>query len=263
MLSFSCFYFIIARGRKILMGEWNFIGDVHGDMAALEKLAAKMPKAPFFSVGDMIDRGLRSKEVIEFFMQEGNKAILGNHEHFLLDFYFDRKLYQKGIWLYKGNGGQATVYSFDNNIETEFMKANDIPMYMQQWDLLYAERLHDHLFEHREELFGDNIITWLEGLRIYYEDDELFVSHAPRSSAPWDYLMDSKIHKASGCKDNLLWNVNPPKKIEGKFFVHGHFRYDRAKKYSTFGVGIDTWHGKGSVLTGFHWPSKKIYTVPV
>lgn len=94
------------------MGEWNFIGDVHGDMGALKKLTAKMPKAPFFSVGDIIDRGLRSKEVIEF-------------------------------------------------------------------------------------------------------------------------------------------------------FIHGHLRTDRPKKYSTFGAGIDTWRGKDSILTGFHWPSKKMYTVNV
>jgi hypothetical protein len=245
------------------MGEWNFIGDVHGDMSALKKLTAKMPKAPFFSVGDMIDRGLHSKEVIEFFMQEGNKALLGNHEHFLLDFYFNRKLYQKGIWLYKGNGGQATVYSFDNNIEAKFMKDNDIPMYLQQWDLSYAERLHDHLYEKRGEIFEDNIISWLDNLPIYYEDEELFVSHAPRSAASWEYLMESKNHSAYKCKDNLLWNINHPKKIEGKFFIHGHLRTERPKKYSTFGAGIDTWRGKDSILTGFHWPSKKMYTVKV
>lgn len=245
------------------MGEWNLIGDIHGDFKTLEKLVAKMPKAPFFSVGDMIDRGLRSKEVLEFFMQDGNKAVLGNHEHFMLDFYYERKLYAKGIWLYRSNGGQSTVYSFNKTIEAEHMLSNGISMQIAQWDLSYSERLHSYIFKIKEEIFPKNIMEWVDSLPLYFEDDELFVSHAPVSQASWDYLEDSKNHRASGCKDNLLWNINHPKKREGRFMVHGHVRTDKAKRYPGYGVGIDTWSGRGSKLTGMHWPSKKIYTVSV
>ena len=46
-----------------------------------------MPEGETISVGDMIDRGPNSKEVVEYFMDPtiNSSAIFGNHEHLMVD----------------------------------------------------------------------------------------------------------------------------------------------------------------------------------
>ena len=67
-----------------------------------------MPDDDPVSVGDMIDRGPRSMEVLEFFRNHG-KALLGNHEHVMLDYFCDSGNYMPGLWLM--NSGDATLNS--------------------------------------------------------------------------------------------------------------------------------------------------------
>jgi len=59
-------------------------GDVHGDAKSLKNLIKKVRsisgEVEFFSVGDLLDRGPASKEVINICIQEGVQGILGNHE---------------------------------------------------------------------------------------------------------------------------------------------------------------------------------------
>ena len=63
----------------------NIISDIAGNYKTLMALLEKMPQdEEIISVGDMVDRGPRSKEVIEFFMNNENAtAIMGNHEHMM------------------------------------------------------------------------------------------------------------------------------------------------------------------------------------
>ena len=56
----------------------NLIGDIQGNYRTLLALLKQMPDDDPVSVGDMIDRGPRSMEVLEFFRNHG-KALLGNH----------------------------------------------------------------------------------------------------------------------------------------------------------------------------------------
>jgi len=116
----------------------NIIGDIAGNYETLLALLKKMPDGEVISVGDMIDRGPRSKEVVEWFMKNG-KAILGNHEHMMLDFINKTHFYQEGIWFY--NGGTATWRSFKMNIP-------------------------------------DEVVSWMEKLPLYMEIDKTLVSHS-------------------------------------------------------------------------------------
>ena len=65
----------------------NIIGDIAGRYDELMLLLAKMPEADLIvSVGDMVDRGPKSKEVIEFFMTNPKAyAIYGNHESMMYE----------------------------------------------------------------------------------------------------------------------------------------------------------------------------------
>lgn len=246
------------------MSEWNFIGDIHGDMKSLEKLSKLMPKAPFFSVGDLVDRFPRSKEVLQFFMEEGNKAVLGNHEHMMLDFYFNRGLYDEGLWLYPGNGGLETLKSLKPSLVRTVKKQlalETVGVYMQY------ELMFDLLYEQREKLIPKKVISWVDSLPVCYEEDGLFVSHAPRSSEDLSFIGKAKEHKGKNCSGNLIWNILEPVFIEGITQIHGHVIYNMPKIYTKegkpYGYGIDTWKKKGSTLTGLHWPSMQFYSVVV
>src|SRR5271165_2882948 len=100
------------------MSGYNIIGDIAGQYDTLLALLAKMPKdATPVSVGDMVDRGPKSKQVLEFFKNNG-LAILGNHDHMMIDACkYDMKYYNNGAWFW--NGGQRTVESFFPEIEFE------------------------------------------------------------------------------------------------------------------------------------------------
>ena len=85
------------------------VGDIHGRMDGFEKLLDSVNYDPqndiIYSVGDMIDRGDRSYEVVCFFMQTNAHAIMGNHEYMVID----SEWY--ACWLQ--NGGMDTLRSLE------------------------------------------------------------------------------------------------------------------------------------------------------
>ena len=71
------------------VGRDFVVGDVHGMFPALDEL---LERADFdarsdrlFSVGDLIDRGPRSHEALEWLSKPWFHAVRGNHEQFLLE----------------------------------------------------------------------------------------------------------------------------------------------------------------------------------
>lgn len=63
------------------------IGDVHGEYDTLAALVEKLPKdADVVFVGDLIDRGAKSKEVIEFMRKNNYRSVLGNHEQLMIEY---------------------------------------------------------------------------------------------------------------------------------------------------------------------------------
>jgi hypothetical protein len=222
-----------------------------------------MPKVPFLSVGDMIDRGSESLKILEFFMKEPNRAILGNHEHMMLDTYFGRKIYAPGIWLDYRNGGYQTLKSF-------------APDALMAWEYMQTERRKSFTIEellkfirkNRDDLFPEDVMKWLDRLPVFFRRKGLFVSHAPRNPhAKWLDLAKSKEEpmRLSGAPSNLLWNIGEPGYRKDTVQVHGHvivkepvFLGDEAGAYA---VNIDTCRGYGSKLTGLHWPSFEVFQV--
>ena len=57
------------------------IGDVHGEYKTLLSLVDKLPKdAKLIFVGDLVDKGLQTKEVISFVRENSHLSVKGNHE---------------------------------------------------------------------------------------------------------------------------------------------------------------------------------------
>lgn len=91
------------------------IGDVHGEIALLERLLARLadeaPEAHLVFVGDLIDRGERSDAVLDtvYAMRERATVIRGNHEDMLVGFLDDPETAGR-LWL--RNGGLQTLAAF-------------------------------------------------------------------------------------------------------------------------------------------------------
>jgi len=91
------------------------IGDVHGHydglMTLLEALAPGSDDRVYF-LGDLIDRGPKSAQVVEFVKESSYQTLLGNHEQLMLDALpngpVDLRSWQ--AWLY--SGGDATIASY-------------------------------------------------------------------------------------------------------------------------------------------------------
>jgi serine/threonine protein phosphatase 1 len=100
-----------------MIDDVTVIGDVHGCYKTLLALLDKIPeehKKRICFAGDLIDRGPKSKEVVEFVIENGHDCVAGNHELMMGDFklrnYSVRNYSDNALWL--GNGGTDTRKSY-------------------------------------------------------------------------------------------------------------------------------------------------------
>lgn len=176
----------------------NVMGDPTGFAKSVELLHGQMPKGELWAVGDLIDRGPFSKEVMDYFMKHG-KSVMGNHDHMML---YEKirnhpdvanRLYPDGCWGY--NGGDQTLESFGVQNYRDFDPAK-FPEYF----------------------------NFIEQMPLRVEFDGLIITHAPTSDRRNKKIFDLKeINKNEFLLDlSALWNRSGPSKIPGKFQVYGH-----------------------------------------
>jgi serine/threonine protein phosphatase 1 len=115
------------------------IGDVHGHYDTLCSLLDGIgldSDDQLYFLGDLIDRGPQSSQVIEFIKENNFNSVKGNHEIMLLDVLggtgeVSPQAFQ--AWLH--NGGYDTVMSYENNIppsHIEWLKS--LPLYLDLGD---------------------------------------------------------------------------------------------------------------------------------
>ena len=119
------------------------IGDIHGCLQPLQRLLTKIAVQPgdgVIFIGDYIDRGPQSQEVVEYLLTLPYQCVflLGNHEKMLLD-YLDGA--DQGLYL--ANGGQETLQSYGGH------PANIPPTHLRFFrDLRPMYETTDYLFVH-------------------------------------------------------------------------------------------------------------------
>jgi serine/threonine protein phosphatase 1 len=254
------------------MNNFNVIGDIAGNYLTLLALLDKMPKdANIIALGDINDRGPRTKEVIEFFLvNEGmHDVVASNHGHMMVEEWKQQAMpgahpryYHDGLWP-RRNGGMDTMKSYGNETEYDIHKV--IPK------------------EH---------IDFLERCPGYIETENFVMTHAPIHVS---YSPDEAVNLGTGfahrifdqqSEQSVLWNrqvphrVNP--KLKGKINLFGHNASDKVKVYTTefpsgikadqaklnellakkeeypvYAIALDTSHGP--CLTGLHLPTMTIY----
>lgn len=215
--------------------EYNIIGDVAGRYYELLELVAKMPQdAHIILVGDLMDRGPKSKQVIQWAIDNKDRVtcLYGNHEDMMVRSY--RGVYDVDNWQW--NGGGFTLLSYDpeeSGTVGEAMRM--IPK------------------EH---------VEFLESLPRYFLSEGLLVTHVPYRGQ----------HDLAGIEEqskdeDFIWNRHAPGYRPGLFQVYGHNSsfngfelVDSATgQLDLYAICIDD--SRHKQLLGIHYPSKQLYNV--
>ena len=117
------------------------IGDVHGHYQGLQNLFSLLDlddQDRVYFLGDLIDRGPESAQVVEFVRTGNYPCLLGNHEQMMLTAYqlSDADYFAMEGWL--SAGGRSTVESYvDNNnqLEIDLQWMETLPNYIDLGDL--------------------------------------------------------------------------------------------------------------------------------
>lgn len=206
----------------------SVIGDIAGRYDELMDLVEQLPDGPIICVGDLVDRGPKSKEVIEWGMlnEERVTCLYGNHEDMMVTS-CGKEAYDQGIWLM--NGGQQTLESYGARGEMDFYEALKlIPM------------------EH---------VDWLRNRPRFFENSELLVTHAP-------VCFDVEDVSTMAHLTDFIWNRQRPARRE-KFQVFGHnstlWWYGDTPETSR-ALCID--NSSKRELCAVTWPEREIIRVP-
>lgn len=181
------------------------IGDVHGCFYTLEalyrKILLKYPGIPVYCVGDLIDRGRNSYEVVKFFIDNNLKFTPGNHDYMFYAFIKEPESLFARSWVFNGN--EATLHSYLNH--------------------------YDSISEH---------IEFIKAAPLYYNLDDCFISHAGVSDRykkvlpanlreNLDYL-DQLIYSECESETGVLWTRERLLNL-GKIQIVGHSKQDRVR----------------------------------
>jgi hypothetical protein len=254
------------------------IGDVHGcfnELLLLEKkvqqVAAKA-KRPWkiVSVGDLLDRGPFSKQVVQHFLsgeQKGtHKAVMGNHEASFVQY-----MKENHFKWFKKNHLKISNYIYSTDEQYQFSRwkkgftRNEYPTLIKGFWLAYGgvETLESYELDPQKPNFKNlppEHIHYLSQLPMFYETKKFIVTHAlPRKS---DFIKVRKhLNKKSlitleikkSCND-LIWNRERDgvHQIGGKLLISGHTPFKTPRRLTSANVvQIDTHCYGGGQLTAY------------
>ena len=204
------------------------IGDIHGNLSHLQRLIEEIKPAlnpqrdTLVFLGDYIDRGPDSKEVVDFVLKVRKEfphvvCLKGNHEAMFLDWFLDGKNYD----LYLYNGGGATIRSYSQ--EGEFI----------------LPQAH---------------LEFFTSLLLYYETEQYIFVHAGlRGDIP---LEEQDPNDLIWIRDEFILSPHD----FGKIVVFGHTPL-QGVFIAPNKIGIDTGAVYGGKLTCLELPTQKRYSV--
>ena len=212
------------------------IGDVHGHhdgmMSLLEHLSAGAADEVYF-LGDLIDRGPKSAEVVEFVKNSPYQCLMGNHEQLMMNALPLKGQNPQGwqAWLY--SGGHATI--------TSYQESQIIPR------------------EHLE---------WMRSLSTHLDLGDIWLVHA----GIHPHLPLAQQTATEFCWIRGEFHHIPRPYFTNKLIIIGHtitFTFDGVDPGTLVQgpgwLGIDTgvYHAKSGWLTGLDITERKVYQVNV
>lgn len=189
MIGYEEFPFHIRHNKKIRFPMYTIaIGDIHGCYDQLLQLMEVIQRNvtdhqyKFVFLGDYIDRGPKSKEVIDYLMKLDNRNVEGLDDKFKHVFlrgnHEDMALNDHGTWMI--NGAIQTMNSYDDQRITQ-----------------------EHL-------------DWMKSTTLYYKDNQRTYVHA--GIVRGLELEEQDPYTMMWIRGEFLNNVSP----KGGYVVHGH-----------------------------------------
>jgi serine/threonine protein phosphatase 1 len=239
------------------------VGDIHGDIAALNALLEKLPVPDpgdsLVFLGDYIDRGPASAEVIAFVRGLQRKAdfevvcLRGNHEDGWL------RVIDEGWDAFvapPGNGCLAALRSYTGHPNPEEI---DLPS-EEELDMLLTG-----------SFFPPDVVEWMRALPFFHEDEHAIYVHAGLIEEDGVFVHPEHAEPAIA----MLWTRSEEffRDYRGKRVVVGHTMTDtlppELSSYTPADPGdlwagpsviaIDTGAGKGGFLTALELPALRVW----
>lgn len=240
--------------------EFVAVGDIAGRYLELMQIRQHFVDLPIICVGDPNDRGPMSKQVIEFFMNsQDNILIQSNHGHMMVDFLENSTCYEPEV--FSMNGGIQTLESY--GVPGELLKQLS-GRSSYYWYYSYSNHMpKDDLNVLREQVkqyVPKEHVEFLKTRPMYVEGSNFILTHAPIGYNPIPEETNFDNLYSPGV--DFLWTRAKPKKMDGKYQIHGHNSIDAPLNYmcnktgEIYGTNIDT--SRGEALTGAHFKDGKI-----
>jgi len=206
------------------------IGDIHGSLESLERLLDKinpdLTRDRLVFVGDYIDRGPRSKEVVDYIIRLKNLAppgqiicLKGNHEAMLLDFL---------------EGGPAEMFIFNGGLAT------------------VEDYWRDDWVDRKGLALPPDHAQFYQDLEPYYETpDYIFVHAGLKPGVPLQEQVE----------DDLLWirgEFITSQEDFGRRVIFGHTPFKQPLLMPNK-IGIDTGAVYGNFLTALKLPVEEFF----
>ena len=250
----------VERGRPgvqslFVVGRTFAIGDIHGDLPALERLLAKLPSLTeedtVVFLGDYVDRGPQPKEVVALvraFADMGPQhtvTLRGNHEDKWVECWEKPDL---PYLVQVANGCSCTYRSFAGKpplAKDESLPSEDLAemLTVRQW-------------------FPEDVMQWMAALPLFYEDEHAIYVHAGLDGeiGEWKPPYESRPKALLWTRDVQFYNG-----YRGKRVVFGHSNTKDLpdgteevwKREALFGV--DTAAGMGGFLSALELPSLTVH----
>ena len=233
------------------MGKHYVIGDVHGEYEMLLALVNKLPKdAKLIFVGDLVNRGLRSSEVIAFVRENAFAVIQGNHETYLLD---NAKFFLECIDVYRED---KTKNFWSRLMGTEVLRSYG----------LLTEEIDDEVYILDKPLIIEQLkedLAWMEALPCYVElgefegyDLPIVITHG--SAGDFWHLKEENFQ---AFKKVCQSNREAPSADAEIFNIYGHVIHSEVKVGQNH-VCVDTGSGKtfeGARLSAYCVESGEVF----
>jgi len=208
------------------------VGDVHGEYESLLNLVAKTPlNSQLVFVGDLIDRGTQSAEVVRFVRKHKLPCVRGNHEEMMLEYGYKfvqdikncRPIDQDNMWL--KHGGKETLLSYGLiSVSSNLIVPHPF--------------IKDFIFQFEDD------IHWMKQLPLYiklnqkhFSGRDVVISHS--AIAPVWKLRNKK-ESQKKFTDTVLWGRMKPVDCEPIFNIFGHTPQQYSIEMKKHYINVDT-----------------------